>query len=145
MSPGTNNEGSDREHLARFGYRPQLQRAMGLTSSFALSFSVFSVSTGLFANYAEGLRLAGPSFIWTWPLVGAGQFLVALVFAHLARQIPVSGYAHQWTRELAGPRLARWTGWMMIIQFLTGMPGVCYSFANYLLPYLGLPQENRWV
>jgi amino acid transporter len=34
---------------------------------------------------------------------------------------------------------------MMIIQFLTGMPGVCYALANYLLPYLGFPQENRWV
>jgi amino acid transporter len=106
MNLRANHQHSDRENLARFGYRQQLQRAMGLTSSFALSFSVVSVTTGLFANYADGLRLAGPAFIWTWPLVGAGQFLVALVFAQLARQIPVTGYAYQWTRVLAGQRLA---------------------------------------
>ncbi len=136
---------TDEQRLERFGYRQELHRTLGLVSSFALSFSVISVTTGLFANYGDGLGVAGPAFIWTWPMVGAGQFLVALLFARLARRIPVSGYAYQWTGELAGPRLAWWAGWMMIIQFLTGLPGVCYALANYLIPYLGLPPGNGAV
>src|SRR5271156_5151049 len=95
---------SDEQVLERFGYRQELQRSLGYFSAFALSFSVISVTTGLFANYGAGLQMGGPAFIWTWLIVGAGQFLVALVFAQLSRQIPLSGYAYQWTRQLAGDR-----------------------------------------
>ncbi len=135
----------DEKVLEQFGYRQELKRTLGYFLSFALSFSVISVTTGLFANYGDGLRIAGPAFIWTWLVVGAGQFLVALVFARLAAEIPLSGYAYHWTRRLAGPQLAWWAGWLMIIQFLTGMPGVCYALANYLVPYLGFAPSNRNV
>jgi amino acid transporter len=133
---------ADEHLLEHFGYRQELKRTLGFFSSFALSFSVISVTTGLFANYGEGLRMAGPAFIWTWPIVGTGQFVVALVFARLARQIPVSGYAYQWARELAGPRIGWWAGWMMVVQFLFGLPAVCYALANYSLPYLGMLATN---
>ena len=136
---------SDEQVLERFGYRQELKRTLGYFSAFALSFSVISVTTGLFANYGSGLQLGGPAFIWTWLIVGAGQFLVAMVFAQLARQIPLSGYAYQWTRHLAGDRLAWWAGWIMIVQFIAGMSGVCYAMANYLIPYLGLESTNSNV
>jgi amino acid transporter len=138
----TTTLGSDEQVLERFGYRQELKRSLGYFSAFALSFSVISVTTGLFANYGSGLQIGGPAFIWTWLIVGAGQFLVALVFAQLARQIPLSGYAYQWTRQLAGERLAWWAGWIMIVQFIAGMSGVCYAMANYLVPYLGLAETN---
>src|SRR5579863_525386 len=133
---------SDEQVLERFGYRQELKRSLGYFSAFALSFSVISVTTGLFANYGSGLQIGGPAFIWTWLIVGAGQLLVALVFAQLARQIPLSGYAYQWTRKLAGERLAWWAGWIMIVQFIAGMSGVCYAMANYLVPYIGLASTN---
>src|SRR5579863_3777210 len=129
---------SDEQVLERFGYRQELKRSLGYFSAFALSFSVISVTTGLFANYGSGLQIGGPAFIWTWLIVGAGQLLVALVFAQLARQIPLSGYAYQWTRRLVGENLAWWAGWIMIVQFIAGMSGVCYAMANYLVPYIGL-------
>ena len=139
------NRSADEETLKHFGYRQKLKRTLGSFSSFAVSFSIISVTTGLFANYGDGLRTAGPAFIWTWPLVGAGQFLVALVFARLAEAIPLSGYAYQWTRHLAGHRLAWWAGWMMTIQFITGMPGACYALATYLVVYLGVEPSIRNV
>src|SRR6201997_3127430 len=125
--------GSDERALEQFGYKQELQRSLGYFSSFALSFSVICITSGLFANYGDGLRAGGPAFIWTWLIIGAGQFLVAMVFAQLARQIPLSGYAYQWTRALAGPQLAWWAGWMMIVQFVTGMAGVAYALASYLV------------
>jgi amino acid transporter len=134
---------SDEQALQRFGYRQELNRSLGYFSSFALSFSVICITSGLFANYGDGLRAGGPAFIWTWLIVGAGQFLVAMVFAQLARQIPLSGYAYQWTRELAGQKLAWWAGWMMIVQFVTGMAGVAYALASYLVPFFGLANTNR--
>jgi amino acid transporter len=140
-SPAT--PGSDEQALERFGYRQELNRTLGYFSSFALSFSVICITSGLFANYGDGLRAGGPAFIWTWLIIGAGQFLVAMVFAQLARQIPLSGYAYQWTRALAGPQLAWWAGWMMILQFVTGMAGVAYALASYLVPFFGLANTSR--
>ena len=106
--PGEKASGpdSDDQVLERFGYQQELKRTLGYFSAFALSFSVISVTTGIFADYGQGLQAGGPSFIWTWLIVGSGQFLVALVFAQLARQIPLSGYAYQWTgswRATASP------------------------------------------
>jgi amino acid transporter len=137
------SQDGDEQALARLGYRQELKRTLGYFSSFALSFSVICITSGLFANYGDGLRVGGPAFIWTWLIVGAGQFLVAMVFAQLARQIPLSGYAYQWTRRLAGERLALWAGWMMIVQFVTGMAGVAYALASYLVPFFGFANSSR--
>ena len=139
------NERNDEQVLQRFGYRQELSRSLGYFSSFALSFSVICMTSGLFADYGDGLRAGGPAFVWSWLIVGAGQFLVAMVFAGLARQNPLSGYAYQWTRSLAGDRVAFWAGWIMIVQFITGMAGVAYALASYLVPFVGLPNSNRNV
>jgi amino acid transporter len=139
------NTPGDEQVLQRFGYRQELRRSLGYFSSFALSFSVICITSGLFADYGDGLRAGGPAFVWSWLIVGAGQFLVAMVFAGLARQIPLSGYAYQWTRSLAGDRLAFWAGWIMIVQFITGMAGVAYALASYLVPSFGFSNSNRNV
>jgi amino acid transporter len=141
----TTNDSNDEQVLERFGYHQELSRSLGYFSSFALSFSVICMTSGLFADYGDGLRAGGPAFIWSWLIVGAGQFLVAMVFAQLARQIPLSGYAYQWTRSLAGDRMAFWAGWIMIVQFITGMAGVAYALASYLVPFFGVPNSNRNV
>jgi amino acid transporter len=141
----TLNDSNDEQILARFGYRQQLSRSLGYFSSFALSFSVICMTSGLFADYGDGLRAGGPIFIWSWLIIGAGQFLVAMVFGQLARQIPLSGYAYQWARSLAGDRMAFWAAWMMIVQYITGMAGVAYALASYLVPFFGLPNSNRNV
>jgi amino acid transporter len=124
--------------LAQHGYQQELNREIGWFSSFAVSFSIVAVTTGLFATYGAGLQTAGPAFIWTWPVVGVGQLLLALVFAKLARRIPLSGMAYQWTRELGGEPLGWWAGWLMIIQILTGLAAVCYAMATYTLPEFGI-------
>jgi amino acid transporter len=141
----TSNNSTDEQVLERFGYHQELSRSLGYFSSFALSFSVICMTSGLFADYGDGLRAGGPAFIWSWLIVGAGQLLVAMVFAQLARRIPLSGYAYQWTRSLAGDRMAFWAGWIMIVQFVTGMSGVAYALASYLVPFFGLPNSNRNV
>jgi amino acid transporter len=141
----SSSEGNDEQTLERLGYHQELSRSLGYFSSFALSFSVICMTSGLFADYGDGLRAGGPAFVWSWLIVGAGQFLVAMVFAQLSRQIPLSGYAYQWARSLAGDRLAFWAGWIMIVQFITGMAGVAYALASYLVPFFGLPNTNRNV
>lgn len=129
--------------LTRHGYKQELKREIGWFSSFAMSFSIIAVTTGLFVTYGAGLQTAGPAFIWTWPIVGAGQFLLALVFAKLARRIPLSGSVYQWTRELGGDSLAWWAGWLMIIWLLAGLAAVCYALASYTLSTFGVATSDR--
>ena len=103
MSIAKDNAGAmshdDDEELRSFGYEPQLKRRMGGFSTFAISFSLISITTGIFANFGFGLDQAGPKFIWTWVIVGIGQMLVALTFAHLAPRVPLAGYAYQWAAK----------------------------------------------
>jgi urea carboxylase system permease len=102
------------------GYVQELRRGVGTFSSFAAGFSFVSILTTVFQLFGLGFGLGGASFFWTWPLVFAGQLLVALCFAELAARWPVSGAIFQWSSRLAGTTAGWFTGWIMIIgQILT--------------------------
>ena len=49
----------DVAQVERFGYRQTLRRSMGWFSSFAVSFSFISITTGIFANYGFGIDHGG--------------------------------------------------------------------------------------
>ena len=125
-------ESADRDaaELAQYGYVQQLRRSMGAFSSFAISFSLISITTGIFANFTFGFRQVGPAVIWSWSVVAAGQFLVALVLADLSTRIPLSGYGYQWSSRLVNPHYGYFVGWLLLMQFLTGFPGVCHALAT---------------
>src|SRR6202020_760483 len=103
MSAPTEQVGGDRDSadLAQFGYRQELKRSLGVFSSFAVAFSYISPSTGIFTLFALGLTTLGGAFIWTWPVVAAGQFIIALNFAEISSHFPVAGSVFQWTKFLA--------------------------------------------
>jgi amino acid transporter len=127
----------DAMELSLFGYKQQLRRSMGRFSSFAISFSLISVITGIFANFTFGLQQVGGILVWSWLLVGIGQFLVALVMADLSTRFPISGYGYQWTSRLTNPHIGYFVGWLLLLQFITGFPGVCQAMANTLYGLIG--------
>ena len=86
--------------LAKAGYRPELRRSLRFFSMFAIAFSIISITTGIFLNYGFGLEYWGPASIWTWPIVGVGNLMIALVVAELGTRIPLAGYAYQWSSRL---------------------------------------------
>src|ERR1700732_1179761 len=91
----------DAADLAKFGYKQELKRSLGTFSSFAVAFSYISPSTGIFTLFALGLTTLGGVFIWTWPVVALGQFIVGLNFAEVASHYAVAGLGFQWTKSLA--------------------------------------------
>jgi urea carboxylase system permease len=105
----------DEQDLAAFGYTQQLRRRLGSYASFAAGFSFVSVLTTVFQLFAFGFSFGGAAFFWTWPLVFAGQMLVALCFAELAARYPISGCIYQWSRRLANPTVGWFAGWTMLI------------------------------
>ena len=110
----------ERADLARFGYRQELHRRVGSFASFAAGFSFVSILTTVFQLFFLGYGFGGAAFFWTWPIVFAGQLLVALNFSTLAARFPISGSIYQWSSRLAGSTFGWFTGWIMIIgQILT--------------------------
>jgi hypothetical protein len=63
--------GADSDELAKFGYKQELDRSLGLFSSFAAGFSYISIMTGVFELFFFGFFSGGPAFIWTWPAVSS--------------------------------------------------------------------------
>ncbi|WP_227984080.1 amino acid permease [Nocardia spumae] len=113
--PHSTPDTGDSADLERFGYQPVLHRKLGRYASFAAGFSFVSILTTIFQFFGFGYGFGGGAFFWTWPIVFAGQFLVALNFAELAARYPISGCIYQWSRRLAGELVGWFAGWLMII------------------------------
>jgi urea carboxylase system permease len=111
---GSGNVHADAQELAGFGYQQKLDRTLGSFSSFAVGFSYLSILTGLPQLFYLGYGAGGPAFFWTWPAVFVGQFLVALGFAELAAEYPLSGGIYQWSRRVGSPAVGWMAGWVYL-------------------------------
>src|ERR1700722_10487264 len=106
--------------LAKAGYRPELRRSLRFFSMFAIAFSIISITTGIFLNYGFGLTYWGPASIWTWPIVGVGNLMIALVVAELGSRIPLAGYAYQWSARLVNPTYGWFVGFAGLLYIAGG-------------------------
>jgi amino acid transporter len=139
MSTGTQVPGGqerDSADLARFGYKQELRRSLGLFSSFAVAFSYISPSTGIFTLFSLGLITIGGVFIWTWPVVALGQFIVALNFAEVSSHYPIAGSVFQWTKYLANRSYSWFTGWMYLFAGILTVTAVVATLPLALIPAL---------
>src|SRR3954452_19519282 len=103
--------------VSQFGYKQELRRKLRFFSVFAVAFSIISITTRIFLNFAFGFEHLGPAMIWTWPVAAVGQLLVCLVLAELATRIPLAGANYQWGSRLVNPSY----GWFI------GALGVMYG------------------
>jgi len=139
MSAGTEpSVGQERDSadLARFGYKQELKRSLGVFSSFAVAFSYISPSTGIFTLFALGLTTLGGVFIWTWPVVALGQFIIALNFAEVSSHYPVAGSVFQWTKYLASRQYSWFTGWIYLFAGIITVTAVVATLPLALIPTL---------
>jgi amino acid transporter len=126
----------DAADLARFGYKQELKRSLGIFSSFAVAFSYISPSTGIFTLFALGLTTIGGVFIWTWPVVAAGQFIIALNFAEVTSHYPIAGSVFQWTKYLATRTYSWFTGWIYMFAGVLTVTAVVATLPLALIPAL---------
>jgi urea carboxylase system permease len=129
----TNRDSAD---LARFGYKQELKRTLGVFSSFAVAFSYISPSTGIFTLYFLALGTLGGVMFWTWPIVAAGQFMVALNWAELSSHYPIAGSVYQWTKYLSGRAYAWMTGWIYLFAGVITVAAVVATLPIALIPVL---------
>jgi len=119
--------------LRRAGYKPELRRSLRFFSMFAIAFSIISITTGIFLNYGFGLSYWGPASIWTWPIVGVGNLMIALVVAELGTRIPLAGYAYQWSARLVNPTYGWFVGFAGLLYMTVGGGAIMLTVAAPLL------------
>ena len=127
---------ADVQDLAKFGYKQELRRALGVYSSFAVAFSYISPSTGIFTLFILGIALAGPFFFWSWPIVVIGQLIIALNFAEVSSHFPVAGSVYQWTKYLSNRTYSWFTGWIYLFAGILTVAAVVWTIPQVLIPLL---------
>jgi urea carboxylase system permease len=132
----TSSHERDSADLARFGYKQELKRSLGTFSSFAVAFSYISPSTGIFTLFALGLTTLGGAFIWTWPVVALGQFIIALNFAEVTSHYPLAGSVFQWSKYMAHRAYSWFTGWIYLFAGILTVTAVVATLPLALIPAL---------
>ncbi len=124
--------------LEKLGYKQDLDRTLSFFANFGIAFSYISPVVGVYSLFGYALKLGGPAFIWSIPIVAVGQFLVALVFAEVASAYPLAGALYQWGKLLIGPRFGWMVGWIYGWALLVTIAAVDYAGSPYVAQVLGL-------
>src|SRR3954453_11972070 len=128
---------ADSDDLASFGYTQSLHRRLHFFSSFAAAFSYISPATGIFTLFILGVGTLGGAFIWTFPVVAAGQFIVALCFAEVSSHFPIAGSVFQWTKYLSNSKPYAWfSGWIYLWAGALTVAAVVATLPLTLIPML---------
>src|SRR5256886_7723211 len=136
LSATEHAEQVDVADLAKFGYKQELRRVLGVYSSFAVAFPYISPSTGIFTLFIRGISLAGPAFFWSWPIVVIGQLIIGLNFAEVSSRFPVAGSVYQWTKYLSNRTYAWFTGWIYLFAGVLTVAAVVATVPLVLIPLL---------
>lgn len=116
----------------------ELKREFSLWSAFAFAFAFISPIVAMYGIYGLSLATAGPGFWWTFVIVGAGQFIIALAFAELVSRWPFEGSIYQWTKRLAGDVAGWFAGWVYMWALVIIMATVAYGGAGFLAELIGI-------
>ena len=122
---------SDDERLADLGYKPQLNRVLGLFANFSVAFTYLSPMVGIYSLFLLGFGTGGPAYVWlTWiPVVG--MLFVALVFGELASHYPVAGALYQYSKYSVGAGYGWFVGWFYGIALLVTVASVDTGVVSY--------------
>jgi amino acid transporter len=131
---GRASDAEDATNLTEFGYKPSLKRTMGALDSFALAFSMISISVAAFFLFSNFFTTIGGCAIWLWIPVAMGVLMIVLVYAHLAARIPLTGYAYQWNSRLVSAHYGWFSGWTALVAFLAGTASVGMAIASIFGP-----------
>ena len=122
----------DAAQLAALGYSSEFKREMGLWGNISLGFTYLSPVVGVYTLFASQIQVGGPPMVWAFLIVGAGQFMVALVFGEIVSQFPVAGGVYPWSRRLWGRRWAWMNGWIYMFALFTSIGGIAYGASPFL-------------
>src|SRR5690348_8378401 len=124
------DDASSASDLQQFGYLQSLRRTLGPYGSFAIAFSMISISTAIFFLLPSLFGTAGAAGVWLWLPCAAGVFLIVLVYSHLAARIPITGFAYQWNSRLISSHYGWFTGYTALLAFMAGTAATAVALAS---------------
>jgi amino acid transporter len=123
----------------------RLSKGFTFRSAFALGFADVSPIVALYAIFTLALFTAGPAFFWAFPIVLAGQLLVAAVFGELASRWPYAGSVYQWARHVQGTQWGWFAAWAYIWGLTIALSALSYGAAGFLLEIFDVESPTRWL
>ncbi|KAG1811543.1 hypothetical protein EV424DRAFT_1327585, partial [Suillus variegatus] len=138
---------TDALQLAQLGYKQQLHRSWHLIESFAASFVAMNFIGGVRSFLFLGLLAGGPAAIWSsYVVTMIFMFITAAVLAEICSALPLSGSIYLWAAESAGPKHARFFGflvaWWACTAWMTFTASNCQTTANYIVSQLAVWEVN---
>jgi amino acid transporter len=131
-------EGED-ARLQSLGYKPQLNRVLGLFANFSVAFTYLSPMVGIYSLFALGVGTGGPAYLWLMPIPVIGMLFVSLVFGELASHYPVAGALYQYSKFSVGPGFGWFVGWFYGIALLVTVAAVDTGVVGYVVSL-----SNNW-
>ncbi|MEW2357487.1 amino acid permease [Spirillospora sp. NPDC029432] len=125
------------------GASQTLRKGFDLRTATALAFADVSPIVALYAIFTLGLLAAGPGFWWAFPIVLAGQLLVACVFGELASRWPYEGSVYQWARHVRGPGAGWFAAWAYMWGLTIALSTLSYGAAGFLLEAFGVDEPGK--
>lgn len=141
QTPNPPVDDSDADNLEHFGYKQELNRALGLFSSFGVQFTSISVGSILFTTLIVGLQFFGPASFWPFVLGGTLQvFGVGLAVAQLVSAYPLSGGVYQIVARVAPrrPWLAWQSGWWLVTAHVVAVSAVAVGMVPFITGWFGI-------
>ncbi|MDR4508214.1 MAG: amino acid permease [Candidatus Brocadiaceae bacterium] len=118
-----------------------LKRVLGTFDVICMGFNCV-VGAGIFLIVGQVQSLAGNGVFLVFPLCGLLCFFIALCFAEMAGIYGKTGGAYLYARDVFGPLIGFWVGWIMWISSIIGWASVASGFGFYVRYFL--PEEQAW-
>ncbi|KIK55367.1 hypothetical protein GYMLUDRAFT_76583 [Collybiopsis luxurians FD-317 M1] len=147
LKPGSEEGGvvldADATQLQNLGYKQQLHRSWHLIESFAASFCALNFIGGVRSALFLGLLAGGPAAIWSsYVITVVFMMMTAAVLAEICSALPLSGSIYIWAAESAGPKYARFFGfivaWWSCTAWMTFTASNSQATANYVVSQLAV-------
>jgi amino acid transporter len=149
---------NDDDYLASLGYKSELNRAIGLFSSFAVQFSSIGIISVTYVTLIVGLGYFGPASFWTWVVGGIFQvFFIGLAVAELVSAYPLAGGVYQINNRILGQvkdkfPLGAWlswqSGWWIVVAHTVAVAAVAYLMTPFVANWFGYTdlsmQDQMW-
>ncbi|KAG8218255.1 hypothetical protein J3R82DRAFT_3865 [Butyriboletus roseoflavus] len=134
---------SNEEWLLIKALKQQLHRSWHFIESFAASFVALNFIGGVRSFFFLGLLAGGPAAIWSSYVVTIiFMIITAAVLAEICSALPLSGSIYIWAAESAGPKHARFFGflvaWWSCTAWMTFTASNCQTTANYIVSQLAV-------
>ena len=128
---------------ASAGSGETLLREFTLRNTFSLAFAFISPIIALYGIFALALGGVGPSMWFAFPVVLAGQLLVALGFAELSGRWPLAGGLYQWGRILRGATYGWISGWAYIWTLIALAIATAYAATPFAATAFGIDEPGN--